>query len=661
MINKEIIYNADGTILKDFDNRNIPQYSHNSVCIGVLIPTSAFDVGEEQTIELAVKKCPSSSDEEITMFNLFGALSKVVNLQGIMYRKYTATLPYSYTDSIGSLKIAWVLKTIVQSGDTTTTTTVLTSNRCVVNVIKSVNNAQDETLETSVLDELEAQIEAKHVKEITEFNNSNETSLIYGLFSEYNFFGWLLQVKWNNKYVMVSPYQNGTDTELLVFANDGKVYRYTDITESSFTKTPLTLSKNEIGSLYVSKITTIANVQINNGISKEEMKSALDINDIEQDVADIISGDTVVKESEKATKDAQGNVIASTYAKISESGYSLSFTMDNNFVITVALKDKNNNTLSSGSIDLPIEDVGVVDMEYNPTTKKLILTLKNGRTIEVEVSEILSNVVQYQDIADNLTTESQYKVLSAKQGKILKGYADGLDARVSQIESTGSAVATLDNVVLDSDNWQETTTYPSFSYKYVITNQVFIGCVSVHLVLGVEDADSGNFASSVDIDKTNGKITLYARELPSEDITIPTILVYTGQNSYSGLEGRVESLENSYSGLSGRVSQLESTKKYQHNIEMTNANMNVLFSFINDSNIPCEAYGFVLVALEELGFKRENNVNHYLEANGYYDGKVLYGVSSGITSLTIVVISNGRREVYEFEDNASVIDTVIEV
>lgn len=287
MINKEIIYNADGTILKDFDNRNIPQYSHNSVCIGVLIPTSAFDVGEEQTIELAVKKCPSNSDEEITMFNLFGALSKVVNLQGIMYRKYTATLPYSYTDSIGSLKIAWVLKTIVQSGDTTTTTTVLTSNRCVVNVIKSVNNAQDETLETSVLDELEAQIEAKHVKEITEFNNSNETSLIYGLFSEYNFFGWLLQVKWNNKYVMVSPYQNGTDTELLVFANDGKVYRYTDITEASFTKTPLTLSKNEIGSLYVSKITTIANVQINNGISKEEMKSALDINDIEQDVDDL--------------------------------------------------------------------------------------------------------------------------------------------------------------------------------------------------------------------------------------------------------------------------------------------------------------------------------------------------------------------------------------
>lgn len=74
-------------------------------------------------------------------------------------------------------------------------------------------------------------------------------------------------------------------------------------------------------------------------------------------------------------------------------GSSLSLTIDNStFVVTAQLKDQDNNNLgSSQTIDLPLESV-VVNGSYDSDTKKVILTLQNGNTIEFSVADLVAGL-----------------------------------------------------------------------------------------------------------------------------------------------------------------------------------------------------------------------------------------------------------------------------
>lgn len=60
------------------------------------------------------------------------------------------------------------------------------------------------------------------------------------------------------------------------------------------------------------------------------------------------------------------------------------------YVITAQLKDQDwNNLWTPKTVDLPLESV-VVSGSYNPTTKKVVLTLQNGSTIEFSVADLVS-------------------------------------------------------------------------------------------------------------------------------------------------------------------------------------------------------------------------------------------------------------------------------
>ena len=108
--------------------------------------------------------------------------------------------------------------------------------------------------------------------------------------------------------------------------------------------------------------------------------------------------------SSKATANyVKGNAIAS-------------YTFDSS---TFQIKFFNGNGTQVGStIDLPMESV-VVSGEYDSTNKQIILTLENGNTIAISVSDLVSGLIPTSDIVDNLTTNNASKVLSAKQGKVL--------------------------------------------------------------------------------------------------------------------------------------------------------------------------------------------------------------------------------------------------
>lgn len=85
-------------------------------------------------------------------------------------------------------------------------------------------------------------------------------------------------------------------------------------------------------------------------------------------------------------------------------GKSLEVSMNSStYVVTFTLKDKNNNVLSTQTIDLPLESV-VVGGSYDNTTKSLILTLDNGNTITIPVADLVSGLVSTTDLATALAS-----------------------------------------------------------------------------------------------------------------------------------------------------------------------------------------------------------------------------------------------------------------
>lgn len=61
------------------------------------------------------------------------------------------------------------------------------------------------------------------------------------------------------------------------------------------------------------------------------------------------------------------------------------------YVITLNLKNSAGTIISTGSIDLPLESV-VVSGSYDDNTKKIILTLQGGSTIEFSVADLVSGL-----------------------------------------------------------------------------------------------------------------------------------------------------------------------------------------------------------------------------------------------------------------------------
>ena len=71
---------------------------------------------------------------------------------------------------------------------------------------------------------------------------------------------------------------------------------------------------------------------------------------------------------------------------------SITVGIDSDYKITTTLKDQDGNTLGTAQvIDLPLESV-VVNGSYDSQTKKIILTLQNGNTIEFSVADLVSGL-----------------------------------------------------------------------------------------------------------------------------------------------------------------------------------------------------------------------------------------------------------------------------
>lgn len=122
------------------------------------------------------------------------------------------------------------------------------------------------------------------------------------------------------------------------------------------------------------------------------------------DVADIptVPVKGVAKNGTALTPDASGVVnitVPTTAAEVSalpdttKYGASISLTIDpTTFVVSVMLKDQDGNNLGTvQTIDLPLESV-VVNGSYNSATKKVVLTLQSGSTVEFSVADLVAGL-----------------------------------------------------------------------------------------------------------------------------------------------------------------------------------------------------------------------------------------------------------------------------
>ena len=109
----------------------------------------------------------------------------------------------------------------------------------------------------------------------------------------------------------------------------------------------------------------------------------------------------------------------------SETKYGADFTLSvdsQTFVIIAQLKDQDGNNLGQAkTIDLPLETM-VVDGRYDDTTQKIILTLKNGQTVEFSVadlvnglqSEITLNNKLDADLVSDTNSENKFVTITEK-------------------------------------------------------------------------------------------------------------------------------------------------------------------------------------------------------------------------------------------------------
>ena len=184
--------------------------------------------------------------------------------------------------------------------------------------------------------------------------------------------------------------------------------------------------------------TSITNVEIDdeyNLVVTLSDETEIDAGNLEDEISDIIEG-YLADYYDKDTADGK-------FALITETGNKIDLSVNSStYVVTATLKDKNNNTLSTATIDLPLESV-VVSGSYDSTNKKIILTLQSGSTIEFSVadlvsglqSEITSSNKLSADLVDDTSTTNKF-VNSTEKTKI----ANSITASDYATSNTGGTI-----------------------------------------------------------------------------------------------------------------------------------------------------------------------------------------------------------------------------
>ena len=134
----------------------------------------------------------------------------------------------------------------------------------------------------------------------------------------------------------------------------------------------------------------------------------------------------------------------------------ISMTIDpSTYVMTTQLKDgKGGNVGSPATIDLPLESM-VVSGEYDEENKSIILTLKNGQTVEFSVADLVaglqSEITPQNPLSADLVAETSNKNFVTNEEKedisSISGLADDVETLNGNVEGLQSDVSGLNGDV----------------------------------------------------------------------------------------------------------------------------------------------------------------------------------------------------------------------
>lgn len=174
----------------------------------------------------------------------------------------------------------------------------------------------------------------------------------------------------------------------------------------------------------------------------------------------------------------------SMFALIDETGNKIDLSINSTtYVMTLNLKDKNDNILSTGTIDLPLESV-VVSGSYDSVNKKIVLTLQSGSTVEFSVadlvsglqSEITSSNKLNADLVDDTSTTHKFTT-SANLTK-LSGIETGAEVNIIEgITLNGSSLTPSSKVVALTNIEKSTNKVTSLSSSSTDTEYPSAKCV----------------------------------------------------------------------------------------------------------------------------------------------------------------------------------------
>lgn len=525
MINKEFILNADGTIKKDFQDRNIPQYANNQVSVNVLIPASCFTGLQNYAVLLGVSRIISGV--ETTLNTLVMTASKSITLDNVLYVKYSAILSYSYTELLGTLKVSPYIQT-------TATTTIEDESVEVIsiqqsftnsnlNIIKSVLPQYDASMqEADVVSTIEAQLNAK---KIYTFKDSDASSLgehYYNLASSYDpnatqFEGCLVMSIYDNETRQYMPYLNDGDVELLEITKDGKFYRISgvDYSNSTYTYTRLQLSygKSEIDS-QVSDLQT----QINGKVDKTTKVNGYALSsDVNLTKSDVDLGNVANYGVEQVAPDNSGSQLYITSKAVYDALqviYGIIATMP-------SAEDLQTITNHLNAIDTLLgSDDGDDDNIIN-TLKEVIDTL-SGLGEDANILSMINSKVSQTDFN---TLDNQINGTG--------GIKDKVDILTSQDNAYMEIKAQSGTIDIAVSDWvANSDAYSSdYPYKWTLTNGYLEGATNVIVVFSI-DSDTSMISATTKIDEENGILTIYASETPLDTIKIEKIAVFNSLDAY---------------------------------------------------------------------------------------------------------------------------------
>jgi len=189
------------------------------------------------------------------------------------------------------------------------------------------------------------------------------------------------------------------------------------------------------------------------------------------------------------TKDV--NDLTNYELKVSTANNILVSIDSSTYVMTMSLRNSNNEVLNTQTVDLPLETM-VVGGTYDSTNEKIVLELKNGTTIDVPVGDLInglqseitsSNKLDASLVDDSLSTNkftnsTEKTTWNAKYDKpstgipktdLAQAVQDSLDLADSAIQSNDLASVATSG---DYDDLSNKPTIPDVSGKEDTTNKV---------------------------------------------------------------------------------------------------------------------------------------------------------------------------------------------